>query len=355
MKTKSAVWVVVVLVIVSALFIKIGLSKSDADKKTPKDKVQKKVTAYIVTPTRLTDELSVSGSLLPDEEVELRNEVSGRVVMLHLPEGEFVHKGTLLVKLFDEDLQASLKKLQVQLAVKQQIYNRQAELLKVNGVSRNDYDQTGLELKTIQADIDALKASIRKTEVKAPFDGTIGLRQISEGAVLQASSVLATIRSTAKIKLDFSVPEKYSAKIRAGVHIVFTLSANASKEYKATVYATEMGVESATRNMKVRARVDSYSADLISGAFANVRLKMGENDHAIMVPTSALIPEEDTNTLIVARKGKAHFSEVKTGVRNASTVEITEGIEPGDTVILNGIQFLKENAKLSYSSVKTTL
>lgn len=355
MKTKSTVWVVVLLVLFSALFIKIGLSKSDSDKKNQKEKVQKKVTAYVVAPMMLTDELSVSGSLIPNEEVELRNEVPGRVVMLHLPEGQFVRKGALLVKLFDEDLQASLKKLQAQLAVKQQICSRQAELIKVNGVSRNEYEQTCLELKTIQADIESVKASVRKTEIKAPFDGVIGLRQISEGAVLTASSVLATLRSTGKIKLDFSVPEKYSAQVRSGLQVIFTLSSNASKEYTAKVFATEMGVESSTRNMKVRAMVNSDSRELIAGAFANVRLKLGGSSHALMVPTSALIPEEDRNSLIVARKGKAHFTEVKTGVRNAAKVEITDGIQPGDTVILNGIQFLKENARLSYSSVKTAL
>lgn len=126
-------------------------------KKNSKEKVQRKVDAFIVKPSLLINEITVSGSLQAFEEVELKNEVAGRVVKINLPEGKFVKKGTLLVKLFDDDLQATLKKLQTQLAIQQQIYNRQTELLKVNGISQNDYEQTGLQLNSLKADIEVEK------------------------------------------------------------------------------------------------------------------------------------------------------------------------------------------------------
>src|ERR1035437_6181922 len=144
--------------------------------------------------------------------------------MINLPEGKFVRKGTLLVKLFDEDLQATLKKLQVQLAIQQKIYDRQSELLKVNGITQNDYDQTGLQLNSYRADIEVEKTMIRKTEVRAPFDGVIGLRSISVGAIITPATLLATIRTENKIKLDFSVPEKYSSVIKTGMKIKFSRS-----------------------------------------------------------------------------------------------------------------------------------
>lgn len=349
-------WVVLAVTLLALFFIWLGLSNHPAtDKKESKSKVPKKVTAYVVSTTEIAQNVSVSGSLLPAEEVELRNEVSGRVVSLHLPEGRLVKKGTLLVKLFDDDLQASMHKLQVQLAVKQQIVQRQAGLLRVNGISQNDYDQTALELKTIAADIESVKASIRRTEIRAPFDGVVGLRQISEGAILAPSTTVATLRATGKIKLDFSVPEKYSALIHPGLQVSFSLGNRADKVYQAKVYATESGIESDNRNLRVRAWVNSLSEEMIAGAYANVQLKLGGDSKAILVPTDALIPDEDHHKLIVARQGKAQFVPVETGLRTASVVEITSGIQPGDTVVLNGLQFLKPGATLLYSHLKTQL
>ena len=314
------------------------------------EKQQTKVQALIVKKSLLINEISVSGSLLSFEEVDLKNEVAGRVVQINLPEGKPVKKGTLLVKIFDDDLQAGLQKLEIQLAIQQKIYERQSELLKVSGISQNDYEQTGLQLNSLKADIEVQKVMIRKTEVLAPFDGVIGLRYVSVGAVVTPSTLLATIRSEDKLKLDFSVPEKYSTEIKPGMEINFTLSKN-DKLYKAIVMATEQGIDVLTRNLKVRAVVDNQSDHLLPGTYTDVQLRMSENKDALMIPTQAIIPDEENKSVILARNGKAHFTLIKTGMRKASRIEVTEGIQVGDTVITSGILFLKEGAKLYYSSV----
>ncbi|MFZ4583187.1 MAG: efflux RND transporter periplasmic adaptor subunit, partial [Paludibacter sp.] len=189
MKKKNTIWMVAVFVLLTAIFIKVGFGKQADSEKTKKEKPLKKVTACIAKPTLLIDEISVSGSLQAYESVDLKNEVAGRVVLINLPEGKFVNSGTLLVKLFDEDLQATLLKLQSQLAIQQQIYKRQTELIKVNGISQNDYDLTGLQLNSLKADIEVQKTMIRKTEVRAPFDGVIGLRNVSIGAIVTPSTL----------------------------------------------------------------------------------------------------------------------------------------------------------------------
>jgi membrane fusion protein, multidrug efflux system len=353
---KNTIWIAVVFVLLIALFIKVGFSKSsDTDKKKDgKEKAQKKVDAYVVKPSLLITEISVSGSLLAYDEVELKNEVAGRVVVINLPEGKFVKKGTLLVKLFDDDLQSVLKKQEAQLAIQQQIYKRQLELLKVNGISQNDYDQTGLQLNSLKADIEVQKTLIRKTEIRAPFDGVIGLRAVSVGAIVTPSTLMTTIRTENKIKLDFSVPEKYSSVIHSGMKVDFKMN-NGENSYNATVIATEKGIDAATRNLKVRALVNSQSAELISGAYANVTLRLNENRNALLIPTNSLIPQEETKTVIVARNGKAHFVVVKTGIRQPTNIEITDGIQMGDTIITSGLQFLKENSPLTYSTVTNKL
>jgi membrane fusion protein, multidrug efflux system len=350
---KNIFWISIsiLLIIVIAIWLILRGSKNKAEDNILKGIPVTKVDAYIVQPTLLIDEISVSGSLLPYEEVELKNEVAGRVVKLNLPEGKAVKEGTLLVKLFDDDLQANLKKLQAQLAIQEQILSRQTELLRVSGISQNEYDQTTLLVSSIKADIDVQRALIRKTEVLAPFDGIIGLRNISIGAEVTPSTHLATIRSIDKLKLDFSVPEKYTSSVKSGMRVKFALYNN-EIQYDATVFATEEGIDSDTRNLRVRAIVDSRSGELIPGAFTNVTLRLSENNDALMIPTQSLIPREQSKSVIVAKNGSAHIIEVKTGIRKPSEIEITEGLQPGDTVITSGILFLKEGAKLSYSSVK---
>jgi len=352
MKKKYTIGIALVFILLAALFLYAGFHKPDGNDKTKsmRGKGDKKVDAIVVKPSLLIDEILVSGSLQAFETVDLKNEVAGRVVMINLPEGKFVTKGTLLVKLFDDDLQATLKKMQTQLAIQQQIYNRQSELLNVNGITKNDYEQSGLQLNSLKADIEVEKTMIRKTEVRAPFDGVIGLRSISVGAIITPSTLLATIRTANKLKLDFFVPEKYSSRIKPGMQVKFSMS-NADKQYDATVMATEEGIDDATRNLKVRAMVNTHSDELIAGGFSNVKLRLSENNNALMIPTQSIIPQEENKMIIVARDGKAKFIEIKTGIRQAANIEVTDGIQPGDTVVTSGLLFVKEGAKLSYSTI----
>ncbi|MFZ4401102.1 MAG: efflux RND transporter periplasmic adaptor subunit [Bacteroidales bacterium] len=347
---KTRKWIFLFAVIMT-ITLQSCTSKSKETNLKSKEKPQVKIDGFVVQTSSLINEISVSGSILPNESVALMNEIAGRVVQLNLPEGKFVKKGTLLVKLYDDDLQASLKKMQTQLAIQEKILKRQTELLKANGISQSDYDQTYLQVNSIKADIEMQQSMIRKTQILAPFDGSIGLRNISIGAYISSSSLLATIRMEDQLKLDFSVPEKYSSEIKPGLKVKFSVHGD-DKLYDATVLATEGGIEAYTRNLKVRAIIKSKSDKLLPGGFTNVQLTLGENKNAIMVPTQAIIPQERNKTVIVAKNGKAKFIIVHTGTRRASTIEITDGLNPGDTIVTTGLLFLKDGAKLSFSNVK---
>jgi membrane fusion protein (multidrug efflux system) len=308
------------------------------------------VEGFVVKPSVVEQIISVSGTLKPFEETVLMPEVTGRVTAINLPEGRYVKQGTLLVKLFDDDLQASLKKAQTQLEIAQQTQKRQSELIKINGISQSDYDQAVLQVNSINADIEILKVQIRKTEVRAPFDGVIGLRSVSVGAEVTPGTSLATIRTISRLKLDFSVPEKYGSMVKAGMKVIFTVQGEDAK-HDATVMATEEGIDVTTRNLKARAVVKNKDAALKPGAFANVDLELGKDTAALMVPTQAVIPMERSKQLIVAKNGKATFVTVKTGVRQASSVEVVEGIVAGDTVVTTGLLLLKPGADLKFSRV----
>ena len=349
---KKTIIRIIVLVLILVPITLLLLHKKPEEKRRGRGDGQRKVEAIVVRPSKLLNEISVTGSLLPFDEVELKNEVAGRIVLLNLPEGKAVSKGTVLVKLFDDDLQAGLKKLNAQLALQEQIYKRQSELIKVNGISQNEYEQSLLQVNNLQAEIEAQKAQLRKTVILAPFDGVIGLRNVSMGAVVSTSTTLATVRSN-RLKLDFFVPEKYGDAIKAGMNVEFSLYSGRN-DYRATVLATERGIDDATRNLKVRAIISQTGEGLIPGAFANVKLRLGENSKALMIPTEAIIPMEREKQVILAQNGKAHFVTVKTGIRKESLVEITEGLEAGDTLVTSGLLFLKEGALIQYSNVTDT-
>jgi membrane fusion protein, multidrug efflux system len=337
------------IVLLPAILCRCQSSVSDL-KNSRKQFGNLSVEGLVVKPVILDQTITVSGTLKPFEETVLMPEVSGRVVYINLSEGGFVKEGTLMVKLFDEDLQAHLKKSEAEQKIVEQTQLRQSELMKVNGLSQLDFDQTVLEINSIKADIEVFKVQVRKTEVRAPFNGTIGLRNISIGAQVTPGTALATIRDVQHLKLDFSVPEKYSREIKPGVKVQFTVQGD-DKKYDATVMATEQGIEPGTRNLNGRAFVDNNVTTLIPGTFATVELNLGQNKGALMVPTQAIIPQERLKQIIIARNGKAKFVTVKTGIRNVTSVEVLSGVKPGDTVVVTGVLFLKPDAVLNFSSV----
>jgi membrane fusion protein, multidrug efflux system len=346
----------ILLFLIFPIFLSVGLSscksgQSDKNQESKKQNVIRFVEGFIVKPTVLDQSIIVSGTLKSYEETILMPDVAGRVILINLPEGKFVTKGTLLVKLFDLDLQANLRKLQSQLALAEQTEKRQAELLGVSGISQLDYDLTSLQVKVIKDDIEILKVQIGKTEVRAPFDGNIGLRNISVGAQVTQNTPLATMREINILKLDFSVPEKYSNEITEGKKVKFSIQSE-DTSFEARIIAAEGGIETTTRNLKVRAVVDSKSLSLTPGSFAKIELPLGINPAALMIPTQAVIPQERDKKVIVARNGIAQFVVVKTGVRKAAEVEITDGLKSGDTVVTTGVLFIKTKSALKFSKIR---
>jgi membrane fusion protein, multidrug efflux system len=309
------------------------------------------VEGFIVKPGLLDQSITVSGSLKAFEETVLMPDISGRVVKVNLPEGKYVTKGTLLVKLFDADMQATLKKLQTQLEISKQTLKRQEELLKVEGISQLEVDQTRLQATSVEDDISVLLAQLSKTEVVAPFDGVVGLRNISVGAQVTPNTPLATIREVNRLKLDFSVPEKYSREIITGKTVQFTVQ-GMDTSFNARILAEEGGIEQSTRNLRVRAVVDQAGLRLDPGTFAKVVIPLAIIPDALMIPTQSVIPQERNKKVIVAREGKAVFTTIITGTRRPTDIEVTEGLKAGDTIVTTGLLFLKPDDRLKFSRVR---
>jgi membrane fusion protein (multidrug efflux system) len=309
------------------------------------------VEGYVVKASTLHQDIEVPGTLLPFEETEIHPEVAGRVTMLSIVEGSFVNRGKLLAKLFDGDLMAQLQKLHVQLQVAQKTQERQAQLLKIGGISQQEYDVSALDVNSIKADIEVLKANVAKTNIRAPFSGKMGFKNISIGAYVTPATIVTTIRQVNKLKLEFSIPEKYNSKVVNGKYINFTVE-GAPKQYSAKIIATESSITPENRSLKVRAQVDEVDKFVTAGAFAKVNFNMGKNDEALMVPTQSIIPGARDKKIIVDSSGIAAFHTVTTGVRDSANVQIISGVAVGDTIITTGILQLKPGSKLKVSSLK---
>ena len=308
------------------------------------------VEGYIAKSAALSEDITASGTLVPAEETELHPEASGRVTFINLPEGRMVRKGQLLLKVFDEDLKTQLRKLEIQKKQAEITEQRLGELLKVKGVSQQEYDLATLQVQTLSSEMELVRISSAKTELRAPYDGVIGLRQISPGAYVTPGTAITTIRANSALKLDFSVPEKYSASLRPGQKVSFTVEGSAII-HSAIVLATEQSIQAASRNLQVRAQVQGNINDLLPGAFAEVKLALGNKASALLIPSQAIIPQARDKKLIVSKGGKATFVTVKTGVRQAGQVEITEGIQAGDTVAITGMLFLRPDMPVTFSKV----
>jgi len=308
------------------------------------------VEAFVAKTSSISENIEVPGSLLPLEETQIRCEVSGRIIQVNFTEGTMVKKGALLVKLFDQDLQAQLRKLKVQLQIAIKTVQRQKELLSINGISQQDFDLSALNVDNLKADIQATEIDVSKTEIRAPYEGQIGLRQVSIGSYISPSEVITTLRDVSQLKLEFSVPEKYAKSIARGSRVTFRVDGG-QMDHSAEVIATEGNVEQTTRTLRVRALVTIKHPELVPGTFARVYLELAQDDKAIMVPTQAVIPQARDKRVIMLRKDSAVFQIVETGLRDSSYVQILRGIKPGDTIITTGLMAIRAGSKVKVATV----
>jgi membrane fusion protein (multidrug efflux system) len=304
------------------------------------------VQTLVATPQALSADIKVPGTILANESTEIHPEVSGRMVELHINEGTYVKEGALLAKLYDGDLQAQLRKLEVQLKIAEQTEKRQAELVKIQGISQQEYDLSLLQVLNLKADMDIIKEGIRKTEIRAPFAGKLGLKNVSPGGYITPATILTTISQVNTLKVQFNVPERYGAKLKPGLPVSFTVDGS-DKSYVATIIASEISIDEDTRSLAVRALVKQPDASLIPGVFAEVKIVLGKNEQALMVPNNSIIPIGRKKQLYVYEGGKAMAREVTTGVRDSTNIQILTGIKVGDTVITSAVLFLRPGLEVT--------
>ena len=306
------------------------------------------VKVITMEPASLTQTLQVTGSVLANEEVSLMSEISGRITALNFREGANVSKGALLVKINDADLRATFKKLRVQEALALKDERRSKTLLDQDLLSNEEYDAALNKLESLRADLEKLQSDLAKTEIRAPFSGTVGLRSVSNGSTVTPATLIARVQQMDPVKVEFTIPERHAGSVRVGSPITFNV-AGLDREFTGRVYAMEPKIDAATRTLRLRALAANPGRVLVPGAFAKVRLELSRVENAISIPTSSIVPHIDGQKVFVLKGGKAISQNIMTGVRSDTSVQVLDGLQAGDTVITSGLLQLREGAMVQVS------
>ncbi|WKZ64945.1 MAG: efflux RND transporter periplasmic adaptor subunit [Flavobacteriales bacterium] len=301
------------------------------------------VGVHVLQGEPLDDALVATGTLLANEEVQLVSELAGRITHIGFEEGGPVSAGQVLLRINDDELQAQLRKAEAQLRLAQEDEARKQQLLAVSGISLEQFDAARTAVAGLQADADDLRARIAKSVIRAPFGGRVGLRSVSEGGFVAAGTPIARLHQTDPMKVEFAVPERYGRSLAAGSAITFTLEGDTAT-YTGAVYAVDPSVDAATRTVKVRARTGNAHGRLIPGAFAKVQVRLQRIPDALVIPAEALIPDIQGQKVLLMKGGTAVSARVQLGLRTAERVQLTSGVQPGDSVIVTGLLALRDGA-----------
>lgn len=304
-----------------------------------------------IRPERLENNLSITGTIIPNETVNLRSEISGLVKRISFREGEFVKKGTPLVYLNDDELKAQYERLEYTKKLFESQENRQKQLLAKEAISQEEYDIVLNQFNTNLADLRLVDAQLNKTVIRAPFDGVLGLRMISEGSVIGTADVIASIVNIDPIKIEFSIPERYANQVKLGSTIYFSSEAG-GQEVEGTVYAYEPNIDAGTRTLKLRATSPNKQRTFLPGMFVRIKFILGVEENALMVPSEAIIPElSGYKVFVVNSDKKVEERQVSIGTRTDRYVQIVNGLNEGDLVLTTGVLQARTGMPVNYTKI----
>lgn len=346
--------IIIIIIVLAALLIVPKLLSEKGKNQNPQGQNQQNqeipADAYIIRTTDIENEISASGNITANEEVEIRSELSRKVTGIYFNEGAYVRKGQLLFKLDDTDLIARLNKLELDRDLNLKQEEREKQLYDKGLLSQDEYDIRSVTIQKIEADIEILEIEISKTSITAPFSGITGFRNVSMGSLVSPSLVLTTVQDIEKVKVDFSIPEKYKNSFSKGMDISFAVE-GIDEPFSGKVVTYDPNVNESTRSIMIRAIAGNKARNLLPGSYVKVKIEAGNNADAILIPSESLIPKLKGQSVFVYQNGKAVSREVEIGFRSDKNIEVTSGLNIGDTLITTNILRLKPDSKVKLQNI----
>ena len=295
----------------------------------------------------LTVTINAVGSLIAGEQAGIHAEIAGQVREILFQEGQPVKKGDVLIKIDTSLIETDLMKAKAALDAANANVTRD-DKLKTSGfvadqqVEASRAAQQSATAAVANADIQLTKASIR-----APFDGTAGLRNFSVGDYAAAAQELTTVVSINPLKIEFTVPEKDYAAVKTGQAISFAVDAFPAENFKGDIYAIDPRINAENRNFTVKAEIDNSDARLRPGMYARIRIDAASRPGALMAPEEAIVPEGTDSYVFTVSGNKAVRKKVTLGERQSGEVEIKDGLSEGERVITAGTMKLRDGGEVS--------
>jgi membrane fusion protein (multidrug efflux system) len=355
MKTKYIIYTLLALLVAFLIYNKFFSKRAKQNNVATAGKGKKKngpvsVNIMVVKDTTVRNQIDITGTIDANERVNLISQTAGNITGIYFTEGSHVNKGQLLVKVYNQDLQASLQQYQAQMVLARDVNNRNKILLEKGAVSKEEYETSLSSLNSLNAQADVVRAQISRTEIRAPFSGVIGLRNVSPGGYLSPATPIASLVNMDPAKLTFSVPERYLPIIGKGSKVTFTVESSRD-QFNASVYAIEPALDANSRTITVRAKAPNPKNILTAGAFAKINLTLDQIPKTIMVPTESVIPDLKSSKVYIYKNGIAVAKDVKTDLRTETKIQIIEGLKAGDSVVVSGLIQIRPKSPLKILKV----
>lgn len=289
----------------------------------------------------VVERLSLIGSIAANEQVEIRSEIEGTVERIGFEEGQRVEEGQLLVQLDESKYGAALAETEASFELSRANYERAKELNRDQLISLQEFDQFAATFSANEATLALRRRQLRDTKILAPFEGIVGIRLVSPGQVISRNTPLTYLVDLDPVKVEISVPERFLGTIQVGQTLDLKVAAWPDEVFTGTVFFIAPFVDPDTRTALIKARVDNPDLRLKPGMFASLELSLKVRENSIVIPEVAVnqvLEGNRANIMIVDADKKAQVRQVKIGLRLESKVEIAEGLEPGELVIVEGLQ-----------------
>lgn len=295
--------------------------------------------------SEIQDTVDVIGNAVANESVSITSSVTKKVTNILFKDGQYVKKGNILVLLDSAQEEAEEKGLELNCMEQEREFNRLESLHKNGIVSEKEYELQRTKMLSAEADLELIRAKIKETKVTAPFDGLVGIRGISVGSLVSAGTVITTIDDIRKIKVDFSVPEKYALKIRPGRVVSARSAASTDRVFNGEVTAVSARIDSASRNLPIRSIFNNEELLLRPGMLLKLQIIL-DSRKTITIPETAIISSGDSQYVFIVQNGIARRRKITIGSRQGNYVEVLDGISENEVYIKEGLISVKDGVKI---------
>lgn len=313
------------------------------------------VEGYLAVPRTSTTSYKLAANLLPWDEVELKAEMPGKLVQLNVKDGASVSKGALIAKINDAELQAQLKQAEASLLLAKQKENRTKTLFEKEGATQADLEVVVASTASAEASVALIRAQIAKTEIRAPFSGSLGILKVSPGEWMTAGASIATLSNTKKLKVSFVLPQRYASNLPKGAKVKIDDSERGIS-IEGIVRTLDPILSQSNRSRTIQAEIDNREGLFLAGAFAEVNVPIeGNEKFVIHIPAEAVTLDDTGPYVFVSKSGKAEQRYIKTGLRTPISVSVYEGLAEGDTVIVSGMMSVREGITVKIKELRTPM